>query len=121
VDNLSVYTEKITENSTSLLMIAVIAFFINSLFGYAVDIDGVHGYVLGIPALGSENIVYIKDIGALFALLGVLLNSIVSLCAGLSFAAVCFDEKRNIYFRIAAVGALLLIIYGSWFFKITTV
>ncbi|MHA2239903.1 MAG: hypothetical protein ACXAB2_16305 [Candidatus Hodarchaeales archaeon] len=107
---MSVYTEKITENSTSLLMIAVIAFFINSLFG-----------VLGIPALGSENIVYIKDIGALFALLGVLLNSIVSLCAGLSFAAVCFDEKRNIYFRIAAVGALLLIIYGSWFFKITTV
>ena len=115
---MSKYTEKITEYSTSLLMVAVIAFFINSLFGYVIEMDGVHGYMLGVPSLSSENIIYLKDMGAIFALLGVLLNSIVSLCAGLSFAAVCFDEKRNIYFRIAAVGALLLIIYGSWFFRV---
>ncbi len=108
----------VTENSTSLLMIAVIAFFINSLFGYDVSMDGVHGYILGATAIGTENLIYIKDNGGVFAFLGALLSSIVGLCAGLSFAAVCFDEKRNIYFRIAAVGALLLIIYGSWFLKI---
>ena len=41
------------------------------------------------------------------------LMAIARLFAGLSFAAVCFDESRNIWFRVVAVAALMLIMFGG--------
>jgi hypothetical protein len=46
-------------------------------------------------------------------MLNSLLMAIVRLFAGLSFAAVCFDETKNIWFRVVAVAALMLIIFGG--------
>jgi uncharacterized membrane protein len=56
---------------------------------------------------------YFADAGALFALLNAVLWAIVRLCAGLSFAAVCFDESKNIWFRVVSVAALMLIVFGG--------
>ena len=115
--NTSKYVGIITDHSTFLLMVAVIAFFITNLFGFYADYStGVletHGYILGSAAIGSKNILHFANLGGLFALFNAILMAIVNLCAGLSFAAVCFDESKNIWFRVVAVAALMLIIFGG--------
>ena len=109
------FTETVTSKSTFLLLIAVIAFFLTNLFG--VYIGGTTGtadaYILGSAALAGSNLVVLAGLGALMAVIGSVLVAIMNLCAGLSFAAVCFDESKNIYFRVVAVAALMLIIYGG--------
>jgi uncharacterized membrane protein len=74
---------------------------------------GLMELILGSPALAGENLFEIKGLGAIFALLNALLWALVRLFAGLSFAAVCFDESKNIWFRVVAVAALMLIIFGG--------
>ncbi len=119
--NTSRYVASITEHSTFLLMVAVIAFFITNLFGFYIETDYTttpyttfaHGFILGSAVLGSKNLFYLANLGGLFAVLNAILMAIVNLCAGLSFAAVCFDERKNIWFRVVSVAALMLIIYGG--------
>ncbi|MHA2095797.1 MAG: hypothetical protein ACW98F_14345, partial [Candidatus Hodarchaeales archaeon] len=60
-----------------------------------------------------DNLIYLKGLGPLFAFLNALLWAIVRLFSGLSFAAVCFDESKNIWFRVISVAALMLIIFGG--------
>lgn len=112
-EKISKYTDRVTANSTSLLMIAVVFYFILQLFGFWFDGVDTWGYILGSPALAGENLFEIKGLGAIFALLNALLWALVRLFAGLSFAAVCFDESKNIWFRVVAVAALMLIIFGG--------
>lgn len=106
---------KITENSTFLLILAVVLFSISNSFGVMLDptSDNPSVYILGTATLANRNIIYIEGIGAIFGLINALLMVLVNLCAGLSFAAVCFDENRNIWFRVVAVAALMLILYGG--------
>ncbi|OLS20858.1 MAG: hypothetical protein HeimC3_38520 [Candidatus Heimdallarchaeota archaeon LC_3] len=105
-------TQRITENSTLLLILAVILFFLNSLF--AVDAAApANGIILGNVASGTENLLYLDDMGQMFSFLRALLISFYTFFAALSFAAVCFDENKNIYFRVVSVAALMLIMFGG--------
>ena len=117
---ISKYADKITANSTTLLMIAVVFYFITLLFNVFVTFDPATGdpianvYLLGMANLGANNIVVLTGIFAqLFAVFGALLMAFMRLFAGLSFAAVCFDESKNIWFRVVAVAALMLIMFGG--------
>jgi len=114
-EQMSRFTKVITNHSTFLLMIAVIAFFLTNLFGFYTDFatGNANGYILGNAGLGVNNFLHFVNFGALFALFNAILMALVNLCAGLSFAAVCFDESKNIYFRVVAVAALMLIIFGG--------
>ena len=118
-EQLTKVSNRITRMSTVLLMIAVIAYFFTLLFGVIPVYDnfgaltGADAYILGSGVVGAKNLIYIKGIGPLFALLNALLWAIVRLCSGLSFAAVCFDESKNIWFRVVSVAALMLIIFGG--------
>ncbi len=107
------FTETVTSKSTFLLLIAVIAFFLTNLFGVYIGTTGPDAYILGSAALAGSNLIVLAGLGALLAVVGSILVAIMNLCAGLSFAAVCFDETKNIYFRVVAVAALMLIIYGG--------
>lgn len=110
---------KITENSTLLLMIAIFFFFLNLLIGTYTWTDPVtfntefSAYILGSTAGQNNNIIALRNMGGLFTFFEAILNSFVSLAAGLSFAAVCFDEEKHIYFRVVAVAAVCLILYGG--------
>lgn len=118
-EQLTKYADKITANSTSLLMIAVVAYFLTLLFGFIPtynnfgQINGTVGYILGSGTLGSNNLIAVSGLGAVFALVNAALMAIVRLFAGLSFAAVCFDESKNIWFRVVSVAALMLIMFGG--------
>ena len=114
-EQINKFAARITANSTVLLMIAVIAYFITLLFGFYVPAGATaaDAYILGSPALQGTNMFVLVGLGALFALLNALLMAIVQLFAGLSFAAVCFDESKNIWFRVVAVAALMLIMFGG--------
>lgn len=109
------YAGKITRLSTVLLMIAVLAFFFNTLFGqfYSFTDGGYDAFILGSIGANDNNMIVLKDMGGIFALFSAFLFSIQTLCAGLSFAAVCFDENKNIWFRVVSVAALMLIMYGG--------
>lgn len=112
---LNKFADRITANATFLLMIAVICYFITLLFGVYMPVGGTEAdaYFLGSAALAGSNMIELVGLGSLFALLGALLTAIVQLFAGLSFAAVCFDESKNIWFRVVAVAALMLIMFGG--------
>ena len=99
---LNKYAGWITANSTLLLMIAVILYFITLLSPAFLVID---------PDTGTPFI----DVfgGVIFLFLNALLLAIVRLFAGLAFAAVCFDESKNIWFRVVSVAALMLIMFGG--------
>ncbi|MHA1944734.1 MAG: hypothetical protein ACXAC6_01520 [Candidatus Hodarchaeales archaeon] len=118
-EQLTKYADKITANSTTLLMIAVVAYFITLLFGFVPtynnfgQVNGTVGYILGSGTLGSNNVIAISGFGAILALINSILMAIVRLFAGLSFAAVCFDESKNIWFRVVSVAALMLIMFGG--------
>ncbi len=112
-EQLQKYSDRITRSSTVLLMIAVIAYFITLLFGVVATADGADVYFLGSAALGENNLIYLKGLGPVFAFINALMWAIVRLFAGLSFAAVCFDESKNIWFRVVSVAALMLIIFGG--------
>ena len=118
-EQLTKYADKITANSTTLLMIAVVAYFITLLFGFIPtynnfgQINGTVGYILGSGTLGSNNLIAISGFGAILAFINAFLMAIVRLFAGLSFAAVCFDESKNIWFRVVSVAALMLIMFGG--------
>lgn len=118
-EQLTKYADKITANSTTLLMIAVVAYFITLLFGFIPTynnfgrVNGTVGYILGSGTLGSQNLIAISGFGAILALINAFLMAIVRLFAGLSFAAVCFDESKNIWFRVVSVAALMLIMFGG--------
>jgi len=114
-EQMSRFIQIVTNHSTFLLMVAVIAFFLTNLFGFYTDFStgNTNGYILGNAGFGVNNILNFVNFGALFALFNALLMALVNLCAGLSFAAVCFDESKNIYFRVVAVAALMLIIFGG--------
>ncbi|MHA1971358.1 MAG: hypothetical protein ACTSW1_00110 [Candidatus Hodarchaeales archaeon] len=105
----------ITQHSTFLLMLAVVLFAITSSFGVMLDptTGNPSVYILGSAALGSKNILYLQGLGGLFGLIQALLRVLMNLSAGLSFAAVCFDERRDILFRVVSVAALTLILYGG--------
>ncbi|MHA2276914.1 MAG: hypothetical protein ACXAC2_14170 [Candidatus Kariarchaeaceae archaeon] len=118
-EKLTKYADKITANSTTLLMVAVVAYFITLLFGFVPtynnfgQVNGTVGYILGSGTLGSNNLIAISGFGAVLALINAILMAIVRLFAGLSFAAVCFDESKNIWFRVVCVAALMLIMFGG--------
>jgi hypothetical protein len=118
-EKLTKYADKITANSTTLLMVAVVAYFITLLFGFVPtynnfgQVNGTVGYILGSGTLGSNNLIAISGFGAVLALINAILMAIVRLFAGLSFAAVCFDESKNIWFRVVSVAALMLIMFGG--------
>ncbi len=117
-EQLQKYSSRITRMSTVLLMIAVVAYFLTLLFGvepvYELGVlTGADAYILGMGNIGAENLIYLKDMGPVFAVFNAVLWAIVRLCAGLSFAAVCFDESKNIWFRVISVAALMLIIFGG--------
>ncbi|MHA1228987.1 MAG: hypothetical protein ACTSPV_19910 [Candidatus Hodarchaeales archaeon] len=105
----------ITKNSTFLLMLATVLYAITTAFGVMLDpITGTPSvYILGSAALGSKNILYLQGLGGLFGLIQTILIVCMNLFAGLSFAAVCFDENRDIWFRVVSVAALMLILYGG--------
>ena len=112
--------DKITSKSTVLLMIAVVAYFCTLLFGFVPTYDGWgrvngtdFGYILGSANIGSQNVIALSGFGPLFAMINSFLMAIVRLFAGLSFAAVCFDETKNIWFRVVSVAALMLIMFGG--------
>ncbi|UCE14972.1 MAG: hypothetical protein JSV04_07285 [Candidatus Heimdallarchaeota archaeon] len=106
---------KISRNTTYLLVLAVILFSITNTFGVVSDptTGNPSVYIFGTTALADKNVIYIEGVGALFGLISAILMFLVNLCASLSFAVVCFDEKRNIWFRVVAVAALMLILYGG--------
>ena len=106
---------QITKNATYLLILAVILFSITNTFGVISDptSENPSVYIFGTPALADRNLIYIEGVGALFGFISAALMFLVNLSAGLSFAAVSFDEKRNIWFRVVAVAALMLILYGG--------
>ena len=106
---MSEYVDKITAHSTLLLMVAVILFFITKLFGTI----GTDVYILGTAALGADNIIYLEDSGALFGFIWAICDALIVLFAGLSFAAVCFDESKDIWFRVVSVAALMMIMFGG--------
>ena len=117
---ISKYTDKITANSTTLLMASVIFYFFTLLFGFFTTFDPTTGdpianvYILGSGTFGENNIIVLSGLLAqLFAMLGALLSALVRLFAGLSFAAVCFDESKNIWFRVVAVAAVVLVLFGG--------
>ena len=110
VQIISDFTDLVTRNSTSLLILAVVFYFINTLYSFAGANDVV---LLGNTALGTSNLIYLTDMGGIFAFLQAILASLVRLFAGLSFAAVCFDEEKNIYFRVVSVAALMMIMFGG--------
>lgn len=118
-DTVNRFVKVITEHSTALLLAAVVLFFINQLFGIFSSINATTGVlewhvaILGMPALGEDNLIVIKKLGGFFAIIQTLLNAFIALFAGLSFAAVCFDEEKNIFFRVISVAALMLIMYGG--------
>ena len=112
-EKLNKFTDRITANSTALLLIAVVCYFFIQLFGFYFDGTDTWGTILGSTALTGENLFEIKGLGAIFAFLNAFLWAIVRLFAGLSFAAVCFDESKNIWFRVVSVAALMLIIFGG--------
>ena len=119
-EQISKYADKITANSTTLLMVSVIFYFFTLLFGFFTTFDATTGdpianvYLLGNGTLGANNMVVLSGLVAqLFAVFGTLLNAFVRLFAGLSFAAVCFDESKNIWFRVVAVAAVVLIMFGG--------
>lgn len=112
-EQINKFADRVTANSTALLMIAVVFYFITLLFGFWFDGVDTWGYILGSSGLAGNNLIEIKGLGAIFAFLNALLWAIVRLFAGLSFAAVCFDESKNIWFRVVAVAALMLIIFGG--------
>ena len=119
-EQISKYADRITANSTSLLMIAVIAYFFTLLFDVFITKDIVTGddiaavYILGIAAIDELNIIVITGLVAqLFGMFDAILFAVVRLFAGLSFAAVCFDESKNIWFRVVSVAALMLIMFGG--------
>jgi hypothetical protein len=101
-EKINTFAAQITANSTALLMIAVILYFITLFFTAFTVIDPDTGTAM-IPLFGS----------VLFLFINALLMAIVRLFAGLSFAAVCFDESKNIWFRVVAVAALMLIMFGG--------
>ena len=106
---------RITKNSMYLLILAVILFSLTNTFGVISDptSDNPSVYIFGTPALADKNLIYIEGVGAIFGFISAALMFLVNLCAGLSFAVISFDEKRNIWFRVVAVAALMLIIYGG--------
>ncbi|MHA1946144.1 MAG: hypothetical protein ACXACP_03485 [Candidatus Hodarchaeales archaeon] len=119
-EKLNKWTNRITNNSTSLLMIAVVAYFITQIFGFYQTVDITtgdpiaHVYIFGSGNLTGVNFLELEGLLAqLLAFLWAFLWTIVRLFAGLSFAAVCFDESKNIWFRVVAVAALMLIIFGG--------
>lgn len=119
-EQISKYADKITANSTTLLMVSVIFYFFTLLFGFFTTFDPTTGdpianvYILGSGTLGANNMVVLSGLFAqLFAVFGTLLGAFVRLFAGLSFAAVCFDESKNIWFRVVAVAAVVLIMFGG--------
>jgi len=109
------YAGKITRLSTVLLMISVMAFFLQTLFGTFTGITTgtFDAYVFGTAWANENNMFVFANAGGLFTFLGAILFSIQTLFAGLSFAAVCFDENKNIWFRVVSVAALMLIMYGG--------
>lgn len=106
---MSEYVDKITANSTLLLMVAVILYFITLLFGFI----GNDVYILGTASVGADNILYLEGQGALFGLIWAICNAFIRLFAGLSFAAVCFDESKDIWFRVVSVAALMMIMFNG--------
>ena len=117
-EQISKYTDKITANSTTLLMIAVVLYFFTLLFGFIPtysggQVNGSVGYILGSASLGAKNLIPVSGLGAILAVINVILMALSRLFAGLSFAAVCFDESKNIWFRVVAVAALMLIMFGG--------
>ena len=112
---MSKFTQIITDHSTFLLMVAVIAFFLTTLFGFSLNpgTGNFDAYILGSAGLGVNNMIVLANLGPIFAVINTVLWGLLNLCAGLSFAAVCFDESKNIYFRVVAVAALMLIIFGG--------
>lgn len=100
-------------------MLSIVFFFFNQLIGTYTWIDPVglntefSGYILGSTAAENNNIIALRNMGGLFAFFKAILNAFISLAAGLSFAAVCFDESKHIYFRVVAVAAVCLILYGG--------
>jgi hypothetical protein len=101
-EQINKFAARITANSTALLMIAVILYFITLFFTSFTVVD---------PGTGTAFIPLFGEV--LFLFINALLLAIVRLFAGLSFAAVCFDESKNIWFRVVAVAALMLIMFGG--------
>ncbi len=105
----------VTKFSTFLLLTAVVLYAL--WISFTVMLDPISGnpsvYFLGTLSLGSKNLIYIEGLGAIFGFLSALLSVLFRLFAGLSFAAVCFDEEKNIWFRIVSVAALMLIMFGG--------
>ena len=105
----------VTKFSTFLLLTAVVLYAL--WISFTVMLDPTSGnpsvYFLGTLSLGSKNLIYIEGLGAIFGFLSALLSVLFRLFAGLSFAAFCFDEERNIWFRIVSVAALMLIMFGG--------
>jgi len=119
-EQISKYADKITANSTTLLMISVVFYFLTLLFSVFTTFDLTTGdpianvYLLGMANLGANNIIVLTGpLAQLFAVIGALLMAFMRLFAGLSFAAVCFDESKNIWFRVVSVAALMLIMFGG--------
>ena len=114
-NQLSKFAEMITQYSTLLLMVSVILFFVRNLYVIAMDpLTGEWDFILlGSAAMARENLIVLQDMGPLFAVFDSLFAALVILLAGLSFAAVCFDENKNIWFRVVSVAALMLIMYGG--------
>ncbi len=119
-EQISKYADKITANSTSLLMISVVFYFFTQLFGVFTTVDPVtfdpiaNVYILGMGGLGASNLIVLTGfVAQVVAILGGLLMAFMRLFAGLSFAAVCFDESKNIWFRVVSVAALMLIMFGG--------
>ncbi|MFX0085323.1 MAG: hypothetical protein ACFFAU_06590 [Candidatus Hodarchaeota archaeon] len=118
-EQINKFRNKITSHSTTLLMIAVIIYFFTLLIGFAptydtsYQVNGSVGFFVGSTTLGKENLFVFTGLGSLIAVIEVILMAFVRLFAGLSFAAVCFDESKNIWFRVVAVAALMLIMFGG--------
>ena len=81
---------------------------------FAVDVAApANGIIFGSVASGTNNLLYLTGLGQIFSFLGALLVSFYTFFAALSFAAVCFDEDKNIYFCVVSVAALMLIMFGG--------
>jgi hypothetical protein len=103
-ERITKFSNRVTDQSTSLLMIAVIFYFITLLLAVLTVND---------PSTGNPVFSVFTDMAGLFAVINALLWAFVRLFAGLSFAAVCFDESKNIWFRVVSVAALTMILFGG--------
>ena len=102
---MSNFVDSVTENATTILLLAVTLVFLNSMW---INLDN-----------NALNIDWDKDVQGdkpdvkISSLLTGTLTAFALWFAGLCFASMTFDEKYDVWLRIACVAAVIVLIVGT--------